>query len=449
MSEITENNTSVYRSSSLIKTGLRKSYSQLDILDFLIFLIPAVKFAEINLVGRLFASDLLLAAALPFLFLTKGRLLANPLPRTALILGLGWLLGQIATDLYRETAFDDYARGWAKIGFFLINFMALYLLLANSKRRILIYILGLSVGGFLSFMLNPNEFAADHPWKFGIGESVTLLFFLAAVFCYSNHIRGMAFAVVIIFFTALLNIYLGSRSLGGMCMLAVFMTMLQYTLTRAGSRQISIRPAQMMLVSVMMLIAVGGILEAYSYAAREGFLGLKAQQKYQIQQVLQKDYGAFGLILAGRSEILTSYKIIADSPIIGQGSWAESKPYAIERYKTLRQLGFKVHDKMLNKTLIATHSHMFGAWVEAGLLGGLFWIWVLLATAKTMFGLAGLPHPLLPLYAYLGISFAWTISFSPLGANGRMTSAALLAIILIILAEVNSFQSMSAKERTL
>ena len=55
------------------------------LLDFFVFAVPCTMFVEITVVGRLFAPEFMLLAALPFLLIDRGRALAAPLPRTCSI----------------------------------------------------------------------------------------------------------------------------------------------------------------------------------------------------------------------------------------------------------------------------------------------------------------------------------------------------------------------------
>ena len=123
------------------------------------FLIPTVIWIEVNAVGRIFAPELLLIGLLPFLLLTRGAMLASPLLRTFLIMAFLWLCAQILTDLIRDTPFRDFSRGWSKIIFLSMNFAAIYMLVYGSRKRITLFALGIVVGGYLSFFLNPSDFA--------------------------------------------------------------------------------------------------------------------------------------------------------------------------------------------------------------------------------------------------------------------------------------------------
>src|SRR5680860_1377498 len=113
-----------------------RQLTRADFLDAVAFLIPVTQFVEIKVIGRLFGPDLLLLGLLPLLLGWRGRLLRHRLPRGFIILAVLWLASQVATALFREPPFLDYSRGWAKIGFTLTSFLALYLLLYKRRRRI-------------------------------------------------------------------------------------------------------------------------------------------------------------------------------------------------------------------------------------------------------------------------------------------------------------------------
>jgi hypothetical protein len=177
--------------------------------DGLAFLIPALQFAQIHAVGTLYATDLLSLAVFLFAFLWSVASLRQRLPRVFLSLGLVWLLAQVMTDLVRSTPFEDYARGWAMIAFTLTNFSALYLLLSQNRRRIILCALGFVAGDIFTFFLAPGVYAAAEPWKFGYGFGVTLLIVLAATLASARSKGSVAVAVMLA--AAALNLYEGSR----------------------------------------------------------------------------------------------------------------------------------------------------------------------------------------------------------------------------------------------
>ncbi len=139
-------------------------------LDLWAFIVPAVSFVEITFVGRLIVTELLLLVMLPWLWSARDRL---RMPRWFVVLWAGWLLGQVVTDLFMRSAFDDYARGWVAIVFTMTNFAAI-LVLAGTPRRARLFAAGLAVGGILGYLFVPNAYAAGDPWKWAFALPVGL-----------------------------------------------------------------------------------------------------------------------------------------------------------------------------------------------------------------------------------------------------------------------------------
>jgi hypothetical protein len=83
-----------------------------------------------------------------------------------------------------------------------------------------------------------------------------------------------------------------------------------------------------------------------------------------------------------------------------------------------RQLGY-VTGPANNLGLIPTHSHFFGGWVEAGLIGAIFWGWVLSLPLRAIIRLFHSNDPHMPLLSFIAFFLIWDILFSPFGAIRR------------------------------
>jgi len=77
---------------------------------------------------------------------------------------------------------------------------------------------------------------------------------------------------------------------------------------------------------------------------------------------------------------------------------------------------------------IPAHSHLMGAWVQAGILGAVFWAYVFWLALKSVFRLAMLRPGTAPVYMWILVGFIWDVLFSPFGATQRTLAA--LAIVL-------------------
>lgn len=385
------------------------------------FLVPAMMIIEIFIVGRLFLAEILLLAALPLLLITRGKLLYQPLPKRLIILGIAWLVAQIVTDVFRGTPFEDFSRGWSKIIFVMTNFVSIYLLLIGHRTRIILFALGLALSQLIAFYTNPSELAIFYPWKFGIGMAVTATVIVA------SQLRAVSRVVFLPELLAaaigLINLYMGFRSLAAICLLAAIYTVSQ-RLTKSRSTEIvKIGAGKIVWVAGLLLLGAFLVVQVYSWAAREGILGEAAHDLFNIQSK-----GDLGLLLGGRIELLASSLAIKDSPVIGHGSWARDPKYVALLNDQLSKYDYEI-DTTVESDQIPTHSYLFGAWVESGLMGAIFWGFVLFVACKLLLFGHGIRLPLGQFVAFGTIGLIWNILFSPLGAEGRISAAFYIVLV--------------------
>ena len=100
------------------------------------------------------------------------------------------------------SAFHDYARGWAMIGFALINFCSLYLLLAGKPKRLVLFAAGAALGQIAGYFIAPNDYALEYPWKFGYGTGVSWLLVLLAVGLARDRRIGRLWPAAVLLFVA-------------------------------------------------------------------------------------------------------------------------------------------------------------------------------------------------------------------------------------------------------
>ena len=396
--------------------------------DITALLIPSLIFIEITVVGRLFLPEIILFCLLLFLLISRGRMLFAPMPKRCILLGLIWLFSQIITDVVRETPFDDFARGWSKIVFLLLNFSSLYLLIYRNEKRLLLFAVGIVIGKILDYYISPDSYALSYPWKFGVGSAITLILVLCSQLPLVSRISlGPA---VLNACVGLLNIYFGFRSLGAICMLTA--TFLLYH--RLHRRFIAQEIDWKKIAGTLLLMLVTAVImnEVYGLVAMKGWLGYDTQQKYYVQS-----RGKFGLLVGARSEFLASSRAIMDSPIIGHGSWAKDPEYFYILNEQLKRLDY--HTSLaLRSELIPSHSYIFGAWVESGFLGAVFWFWIFVLAIKTVIYIFKMDIYFLPLILFVCFHLFWDILFSPFGSVARLYVAYYMVLLMSIQATYSS-----------
>ena len=421
-----------------IPRSRRHPLAALGVLDVLAFAAPLLRFVHIPVVGNLYLTEVLLATTLFLQFFRSGRRLTAKLPRTFILLLTAWLLAQIITDLVRSSAFNDYARGWAMIGFALINFSALYLLFANRPKRIVLFAAGLAGGQIIEYFVAPGVHALAYPWKFGYGIGVNWLLVLLAVGLAKNQRKWMG-PVAVLVVTAAINIYLDFRSAGGIAFLAACFLAAQH-LRRTQRKSRRLRPSHLVVLGAATLLGAFGVFKLYEHAAGSGWLGESARQKYEMQSG-----GEYGLLVGGRAEILISSRAVMDSPFIGHGSWAKDCRYS-STYIDLKQKAGYFAGEEKEACLIPAHSHLMGSWVQAGVIGPVVWLWVLWLVARALLNCYTTPSRLAPLIAFAAFALAWDVLFSPFAGFTRFVTPFYIVILMGCLPNVDNSRPRSHRQ---
>lgn len=388
---------------------------------------PLLMAVQVSMIGHLFGTEIVLLALLPGTLLAGGLARLGSLPTRILLLAGLWLWGQMVTDLLRGSAFTDYSRGWLRIVFLASNFLAIYLLAEGERRRVKLFAIGLSVGLFLETLTDPNIFFSGDRWKFGYSIPALLLVGLAA----SSEIvqRHRFLAPAFILAAAALNLALGDRGHAGMCFVAGAF-LLGRDVRRPANGRAPASPARVALLALALFAAGFGFLKIYEHAAGSGMLGRAEQQKYLLEAA-----GTGGVILGGRPEILVSLRAIEQEPVIGHGSYAPDSSFLAELNSELRARGYSTtYDS--SSGMIPTHSHLFGAWVEGGILGAVFWFAVLVLAARVLLVTFRRHEPLAPLAAVVATMMLWDVVFSPYGAERRVIVAWAFVLFVTVLESV-------------
>jgi len=411
----------------------RKRRNSIETIDVLVFLIPCLQLIRIKVVGVLNGSDLMMVAVFLYLAFRSRLRIATPVGKWSLVLCALWLASQCMTDLVRHSAFADYARGWSNVGLTLVSLAVLWTLLYGRPKRLETYGWGLVIGSIVYLLVNPNEAmtggAPGDIWKFGLAYPVSLGVFLLAS---RKECRGY-WPIILAVMMGVINMAQGSRNAGGECLAAalyLFVTSFSRRKNPDGSR---LRPRTVVALAACILLSVAGVIWIYGRAASTGVLGEKAQETYE-----QESSGKYGVLLGGRTEMLSTLPAIYDSPILGHGSWAKEPIYIIEQHQALLLLGYKFAAQLitpedLREGLIPTHSYFFGAWVDAGILGAVFWAWIFILAARVLLRVYPANTVLLPAMAYLVFLLLWNVPFSPYGTQERITFPYTLVLMMTLM----------------
>lgn len=413
------------------------------LVSFVAFLIPVLTSVKINIIGHFFPGEILTTLMLPSVILHIGFYWNSKHIKILLVMLTLWSLSLMLTDIIRETDFTDYSRGWAKQLFLMINIIVFYNLFKGSKLRIYYAFLGLGIFYLFNGYLAYSNSDIPQMWKFGLGNGMALLIlsFSAVLLKNTKQRRYIIFNTGLLLLLGIISLFLNSRSLGGMFLMSsgALWILSNKKLNRQKHKKKNI---------LMLCVWGGGLifstLMVYDIGAPRGWFGDKTARKYEMQYI--KGFGPFGIILGARSEFLVASQAIADSPFIGHGSWAKDVKYRI----MLIRLRYQMNDHAKKETayneisnLIPSHSHLLGAWVEAGFLGAVFWVLVLMLFVRLTQNWEILSRRIQPILAFLIIWSIWDILFSPFGGERRIFWGVVLALLLFLLDEVKEKQMNS------
>ena len=397
--------------------------------DLLAFLIGLANCYTLKLVGDIPFCELILIPVIPLLLIVNRNRLKLHRRKLGIVLSLLllWLLGQIVTDIYRSSAFEDWIRGNASIFFYFLDIIGMTLLLKGNVHRQLVLYFGLGISYALIPRFQP-DLDALASFKFAYAWSITYLATLVSCYFYKKH----QFSFVGLLFLACIGANLiFNRSI--VLMLFVTICLVLPVIPEHIGRLRLLPPAQTQsrVVTIIGIVLVAGAVagEGMSALAASGTLGYAAQQKNQNQTM-----AGWGLLIGGRPEILVSSQAVIDSPILGHGSWARDPKYIEMLAQIEAENGMQATDEEEKfGGIIPAHSHLMGAWVLAGILGAVFWIYLLTQTVKATVRSAMLQLTTAPAYILLLVRLAWDILFSPFGAYSRLSESFIIVIICDLL----------------
>ena len=382
-----------------------RSAIKLDGLGVATFLCGATASINLNIVGEVYLAELLLIVlALGILvFRNAADVIASHSLHMFVFFGVVMLAGYMITDIVTGTAPSQYLRGWGRVGLLVTNVVCLIMVAGQGRRYIWWFIFGMGVGGITKLVFSGVPIAT---WKLGYGEYVSFVILAMAV------LLPRRIAILLLIGFGILNIALDYRNFA-----AVYLLVAAIIWARGTGRSLSTK-------NLKNYIAVASVVTLAIIVLITGFV------------LTEEEFG-------GRREnsnvgrwagIIVSLRAIADSPVIGYGSWTENEEYA----KMLREEQAKRLDRDRARRLQAhqtklfrSHSQILQAWVEAGIFGAAFFLYYafrLLQGAKRY--IIDLPiDRYAPINLYLVILGTWHLIASPFGGDQRILIAITVAVL--------------------
>jgi hypothetical protein len=310
--------------------------------------------------------------------------------------------GYVVSDLYRHSRPHDMARGWSRMVFLAIDIVAVTYLLGRSRRNFVAFVLGQCAGDLSNTVLFGPLFG--DVWKFGVGAPLTFLLLWIAP------LGGPWTAAAAATALGVVHLALGYRSLGGLCLVAGALGVLQGTTRRS-------RPW----LAPLGVLAVAGVIGwVYAHARSD-----------QGERVTRSDVERTAMLDAATAAI-------ERSPLIGHGSWFSNSDVYDNFLLIRQQLAREAHvggfwDPAEDPETTALHSQILVAVAEGGLFGGAFFFVFGAGLVRTLWRLVFCDrwHRLAPLAILVLLSALWNLGFSPFSGAHRVYIALACGLMLL------------------
>jgi O-antigen ligase len=314
--------------------------------------------------------------------------------------------GYIISDLVNATPEERLIRGWARIAFVIIDFIAIWSLVRKSLVSLFAICLGVALSLVLTYGAEQGSFLTNYKVHLAVPLTVAVMIAIPSLMP-RQVIQATGLSMILV---GMLHIWLDSRMVGAICMVIGFVLIARYITTS--------RLRSLYLVALVLALISASVGIAYVYVATNPEFATRREGSNSERKALA---------LAGISAI-------ERSPVIGLGSWSwDTEMWNVFSSRLTDRSGYMPGEKF------GVHSQILQSWAEAGLLGTVFFIYygrLLFHSLWILFFRRPLDI-MTPTFLYFILVACWDLLFSPFANLHRFYIGLSLAIAIQVLRERN------------
>jgi hypothetical protein len=308
--------------------------------------------------------------------------------------------------------------------------------LVNRRyKRLIAICLGYSASYIFAIFAGAvnNDTYSVYSWRLGLGSAASL----ALVTCFAFMPRFRKFSVPLLLALTIFHLLMESRSLAAI----TFAVTIYAAATQFWPRH---QPTTFRNSSIPAAILATVIT---TFIGLQGFM-LLANAELMPESLIAKNQlqagNSFGLLAAARPDTFTALYAISKRPILGYGSGVlDPDVYAYYAEVNAASYHNTHQSEAVYKHILAndwalgipSHSHLFGAWADAGIFAAISWMFVIALDLKMLVRVWRWEHPMAFLFALIGVMNLWDITFSP--GPVRMDMAVRLIIMAMAFRSLN------------
>lgn len=395
--------------------------------DWFVFIIGLFSMIKFRLLGTFALSEIIIF--ITYLFIGfRTEFTNNKRMNYLFFLAILWCVGVFISDRINDINLNDSLKGAFNVIFIILLIPFVYWMLEDRPQRMILFWIGNGLSSIFAFYFQRidlyNEIDANI-WRVYAFYPAAIA--LSGLLYYKGRVITSCLLIEMFAFWSLFNmsrnVFLSMTC--GVCLILFINWIGKYSVDR-----IEMYKKKSLSLLIVFGLSLIGISFTYEYLVKNKILGEPAYRKYIMQKY------AKGGIASGRLDAFQSLYLISENPIIGYGSYAKDKEGLIRQF-----------DKGTNRDrndYLPGHSYILGAWVYSGVLGAIFWMYILYLIFVFIKDKILIDSRLIGINALLTFQMIWNILFSPFANRLNFLFFIILIIVLIDL-EKSEYESETSK----
>ncbi len=403
---------------------------------------------QVNLIGSIGISEAVCFVIAPFLYAKNYSLLKRDGFVATINLSFLVMIGCVVSCVYNHLPMSHFLKGFATA----YSLFALIVSIHHMMRRDFNALKWILLGTCISMIINVFAFRQGFEVAGYSGGIVTAdtsanimngpLFWLQRIGGFMTlPVQGWYLSTPIgysIIAPLVMTIFtIATSDSGRSAFLFTFLGVLSIIICRKNIQAMRKMQRHVMLLLLLCVIVAAGVKATYIYMGNHQLLNEKAMRKFESQTKSGLDIKA--LIISGRAEIFAGLMACLDNPIWGYGPWAEDdndyygeilRKYGdAEDYKRYAESVVASEAMYGMRPLMPSHSHIVGFWVNYGILGLPFWVYIFYCIMRHLRrNITAIPQ-WFGYFALTVFSNIWHVISSPYG--GRTGDCLFIVCLLI------------------
>lgn len=337
---------------------------------------------DVYVIGRLSASEVLLACLMPFYITIRPRV-RNRVTRQFSIWISVFAIAIVASDLWNDTDTELMIRGLARPIIIALMFVTFVRVMQKEPGNIRFFFIGLLLSGVVNVFFHTDfraallEDADTASYGYQAFVYTPLVYGILSVGAWmlSRHSHNAAVTWLIVG-----GVLVGAQLSRTTSLVFILSGILMLFAARIGATAnilSKIRSAAMPIIFIIIpltFLILYQFMNLYIEVALAGWAGDRTAAKVASQIANPTTSHVLNIFLNGRHYNVSNALMIWENPLFGTGSWPVEGPYVL---RALNWLGMDVSNYYMEKIITARgigHSILFGSWANYGLQGCIFWI---------------------------------------------------------------------------